>query len=175
MKNLFVTATLLLSLMVTLGAQPLTAPKGADVSALQKGQYPAVFLIGDYADAFESLSRQYEISLLNACEDDMDLAFSQWIDLMMAIELYSEKYNYDIKGIKMWLKVFWAADGSIEHMAYYLKPNSRNIDTEVLSNLLTNFARQYKSSLSSKNDYSHYGSASFPTFYQLIKPEASNN
>lgn len=171
MKNLFVIAVLLLSLMVSLGAQPLTAPRKANVSTLQKGQYPAVFLIGDYSDAFESLSRQYEISLLNACEDDMDLAFNKWIEMMRAVELYSEKYNYDIKGVKMWLKVFWAADGSIEHMAYYLKPNSRNIDTEILSSLLTNFAKEYKTTLDSNADYSHYGTASFPTFYQLIKPE----
>ncbi len=171
MKHIIVIAVILLSLMVSLAAQPLTAPRAAEVSTVQKGQYPAVFLIGEYSDAFESLSRQYKISLLNACEDDMDLAFAKWIELMRAIELYSEKQNYDIRGVKMLIKVFWAADGSIEHIAYYLKPNSRNIDTEILSSIFTNFAKEFKTTLNYGEDYSHYGSASFPTYYQLIKSE----
>jgi len=141
-KKLLVIA--ILGCTLSLGAQPLTAPKGADVSTWQKDKYPPVFLIGDNSKAFEALSRSHNIALIDACEDDMEVAFSKWVDMMLALETYSKEEGYDIRGIKMWIKIFWAADGSVEHIAYYLKPHSRNVATEELSNFFDNFISTYK-------------------------------
>jgi len=167
-KKLLVIA--ILGCTLSVGAQPLTAPKRADVSTWQKDKYPAVFLIGEHFRAFEALSRSHNIALIDACDDDMEVAFSKWVDMMLALEKFSAEEGYDIRGIKMWIKIFWSANGSIEHIAYYLKPQSRNVSTKELSNFFDSFKSTYKLPLEVDRRYSHYGSVSFPTHYQLIKP-----
>jgi len=62
----------------------------------------------------------------------------------------------------MWLNVFWASSGQIKHIAYYLKPNSRNIDREQFQLFLISFINQYTLPLDYNKNYSHYGSAAFP-------------
>jgi len=168
LKNSFV--ILILACCCSLSAQPLTAPRGADVSTWQKDKYPSVFLIGEYSNAFEALSRSHNTPLINACDEDMEIAFSKWVDMMMALETYSEEEGYDIRGVKMWIKIFWAADGAVEHIAYFLKPQSRNISTKKLSDFFKGFIRTYKLPLEVERSFSHYGSVSFPTHYRLIKP-----
>lgn len=157
-------------MFIALQAQPLTSPKGADTGAWQKNKYPTVFLIGDDSRAFEALSRSYNIPLINACEDDIETAFYKWKDMMIALENFSKSEGYDIRGIKMWIKIFWAADGSVEHIAYFLKPHSRNVSTEALSAFFKNFMATYKLPIEVERSFSHYGSVSFPTYYQITRP-----
>ena len=157
-------------MLFTLHAQPLTAPKGTNTDAWQKEIYPTVFLIGDDSRAFEALSRSYNTPLINACEDDIETAFYKWKDMMIALENFSKSEGYDIRGIKMWIKIFWASDGSIEHIAYFLKPHSRNVSTEELSDFFESFMTTYKLPLEIKRGFSHYGSVSFPTYYQMTQP-----
>lgn len=130
----------------------------------QKSKHPSVFLIEDNSDAFEQLSMRYESSLITACENNMDNAYSNWISMMREVETFAEAKNFDIKGVKMWIKIFWANDGSIDHIAYFLKPNSRNISTTALSKFFKDFANFYKFPVTTQFEYSHYGSASFPIF-----------
>ena len=153
-----------------LQAQPLTSPRGENTDLWQDDGYSDVFLIGDDSKAFEALSRRYNTPLLDACEDDIKTAFYKWKDMMIALEKFSESEGYDIRGVKMWIKIFWAADGSIEHIAYFLKPHSRNISTDELSDFFQRFMATYKLPLEVERRFSHYGSASFPTYYQQEQP-----
>jgi hypothetical protein len=68
----------------------------------------------------------------------------------------------------MWLKVFWNEDGSIKHIAFHLKPGSKNVDTEALTRFFSSFMKLYKSNFKATENFSQYSSASFPTLPQLV-------
>lgn len=130
-----------------------------------------VFLIGEDQKSFEKLSLEYQDLLLTACDDDMEDAFMKWMQMLRDIEAYSEDLDYDIKGVKMWLKVFWGPEGTIRHIAYFLKPNSRNINIDQLTAFFKSFISQYKFPVVHSESYSHYGSAAFPTFPRRVLRE----
>ena len=124
---------------------------------------PKVFILGEHEDAYEQLNIDYSVMLLTACNGDMDLAYQKWLSMLNEMEAYATLINYDIKGVKVWLNVFWNEDGTVKHVAYHLKQNSRNIDTAEFTAFLVSFINRYKFPLISDENYSHYGSASFPT------------
>lgn len=130
---------------------------------------PKAFLLGDHERQFEKLTMQYETLLLTATDNNMNLAFNKWVDMITEMESYSESIGYDLKGIKMWINIFWEPDGTIAHVAFFLKPNSRNVDVEELKGFFSAFSRHYTFPLRYKSKYSHYGSASFPTFTRKKK------
>ena len=127
---------------------------------------PKVFLIGEYEAQFEDLMSSHSTLLLSACDNDMKIAFQKWQSMLQAMEKHSEAVNYNLKGVKIWLNVFWDEDGSIEHIAYYLKPNSRNVDTDELTLFFIDFINSYRFPLVVGEKFSHYGMASFPTYTQ---------
>ncbi len=135
------------------------------------GQSPTVFLIGENTETFEKLSGKYETTLITACNGEMGDAYRKWMELMIALETYAEDNDFDINGSKMWIKFFWGEDGTIDHIAYHLKPNSRNIDTKSLTNLLEGFVAHYQMPVKFEYKFSHYASASFPTFYKRALSE----
>jgi len=144
-------------------AQPiLTAQNGSPL--------PISFVIGENEEAYSQLMLKYETGLIEICEDDMDLAFQKWSSMLMEMEAYAERIDFDIKGVKLWLNVFWDADGNIKHIGYYLKGNSRNLSSEELSAFFSSFSRHYRFPLVADKAYSHYGSASFPTHYKVELP-----
>jgi hypothetical protein len=59
--------------------------------------------------------------------------------------------------------IFWNADGSFRHLAFYPKVNSRNIPNEELLAFFKGFSKEYRIPIKAAEGYSHYGSASFPT------------
>lgn len=130
---------------------------------------PAVFLIGEYEKEFEELNLEYQVMLLSACENNMDVAYDKWLGLLMQMESFAETNDFDLKGLKCWLNVFWDKDGTINHIAYYLKPNSKNIDLKYLTTFFGQFAKNYTFPVVADTRYSHYGSASFPTFQRREK------
>ena len=136
----------------------------ADSSSL-----PKVFILGQYEKAYEKLYDTHSKVLLEVCNDDMDEAFDKWLSMLKDMEDYSNSINYDIRGIKVWLNVFWDKNGDIEHIAFHLKVNSRNIDTIELAAFFSSFMNHYKLPIASDSKFSHYGSASFPTFARRIK------
>jgi hypothetical protein len=142
-----------------------TAQKGVDG---EKKAYPAVFQIGELPNAFETLSEDYELALLKACDDDVKKAYAQWSTMLKAMESHAKVKGYELKGIKMWLKVFWNKDGTIEHIAFHLKPASKNVDTDTLTRFLQDFMQTYKGSFKAAESFSQYSSASFPTLPQLV-------
>ncbi len=136
-----------------------TVPTSPDSATL-----PPVFIIGEHEAAFNALMLDYQTLLLTACDDNMDMAYNKWLGMLEEMEAYANIVDIDLKGVKMWINVFWDEKGKIRHIAYYLKPQSRNIDTRYLTAFLTEFSKNYRFPLEYKEHYSHYGSANFPVF-----------
>ncbi len=132
---------------------------------------PKVFILGEHEAAFEQLSMNYSIMLLEACDNDMKVAYGKWLDMLQQMEVHSEKMDYDLKAIKVWFNIFWDKSGAIDHIAYYLKPASKNIDTERMTLFLISFMNNYTFPLEYHGNYAHYGSASFPTMPRRLKVE----
>ena len=124
---------------------------------------PKVFLIGEYEKSYEKAANAYNTMLLTACNDDINKAYDKWISMIQEMEAYSNLIQYDLKGIKLWLHVFWDSKGKIDHIAFHLKPNSKLVDTQELKGFFASFINHYVFPLRTSSDYSHYGSASFPT------------
>jgi len=133
---------------------------------------PKVFLIGEYENDYNNLLLDYETLLFAACDFDMNVAYDKWMSMLREMEAYATDINFDLKGTKLWLNVFWEKDGTIKHVAYYLKPISRNVDTAELSAFFSSFMNNYTFPLVIDKSYSHYGSASFPLFPVRIEDES---
>ena len=131
---------------------------------------PKVFLIGEYEEQYGMLYEEYHNILLSVCNDDMNLAFNKWMDMLSEMEAYAESIDFDLKGLKVWLKVFWLDDGRIKHISYHLKPHSKNIGTEDLSAFFSSFMNHYQMPINTTVKYTHSGSAQFPTM--IIPPES---
>lgn len=126
-------------------------------------EMPKVFVLGSHETAYDKLSEEYSTSLLQASNDDSAIAGSLWRSLIKEMEAHAEMVDYDIKGVKMWLHVFWDDKGKINHIGYYLKPNSRNVKNEELTSFLTDFVNNYYVPASFEQKFSHYTQTAFPT------------
>jgi hypothetical protein len=124
---------------------------------------PKVFVLGEYEKDYETLVTNNQTQLLQACNNDLFTAHNKWTSMVQEMEAYANQVNFDLKGIKLWIHVFWDKNGSISHIAYHLKPQSRNVKTEDLSAFFLSFASFYRLPHTFSNTYAHYGSASFPT------------
>lgn len=127
------------------------------------------FVLGANEEAYEQLSREHARTLLAVSDNDPQEALSNWLTTMRDIEEYAESIDFDIKGLKVLLHVFWNADGSIAHIGYFILPDSRNYQQENLSALLASFVRQYTPQFKSDRKFSHYTNVSFPTFVEPNK------
>ncbi len=166
MKNIILKISIL-SLIIL----PFTSFAHQDIKEVN---LPKVFLIGDFADEFEEVSKEYKTQLLEVCEYDMSRAYFKWLVMLQEMEDMAESIDFDIKGVKMWLKVFWNEDGTIAHLAYFLKPRSRNINKDELTAFLYTFVDQYSFPLEAEQKFSHYGNASFPVVGRRKIDQESN-
>ena len=123
---------------------------------------PRVFIIEDNELLVDELSRKYEKALIEACNNDLDRAHQKWVGTLVAMERYAKMWNYDIKGVKIWVKIFCNKRGYIDYIAYSVNPNSKNVNNEVFNQFLNRFLRVYRLDIRSSNHFSHYGRASFP-------------
>lgn len=121
-----------------------------------------VFMIGDNDKAYNQMVKDYPTMLLTACKDDINMSFEIWNDFLKDLEVFASKMNYDLKGAKLWINVFWDQKGRIDHIVYYPKPNARNMDYQRLVPIFAEFAKSYQLPLAHKTNFSHYGSANFP-------------
>lgn len=137
------------------------APKALVSQSLDS--LPVVFTVGEYGKQYEELVSDCELPLLQAAGKSMDQSSEHWLRVMQEIEKFCEMHDFDIKGVKLWVNIFWNADGRIRHIVYFPKRSSRNIDFARLGNLLGAFAMQSEARLRAPDCYSHFGSASFPT------------
>ncbi len=124
---------------------------------------PKVFMLGEQGQLYENIMPGYQ-TLLDACDGDMVVAFQKLHSMMKEMEAYADLLEYDLKGVNAWMHFFWAEDGSIDHIGFHLKPNSKNVDTKELELFLKNFAFQYKFPLVANVQYSLYSTFSFPVF-----------
>ncbi len=147
-------APYILSLVITL----------ISFSSIQAQQVPEVFLIGEHEDQYEEMIGDYQDLLLSVCNNSMDMAYDKWLEMLMQMENYADSLNYDIKGVKIWINVFWDKEGNIDHIVYYPKPNSKNMDFDKLSTFFKEFTKVYQMNIEADSGFSHYGSASFPSF-----------
>lgn len=127
-----------------------------------------VFYIGEDEKEYEKLVKNYSTLLFTVCENNMEKAYDSWSMLLKDIEDFATKQNFDLKGVKLWLNVFWDKDGTIDCIVFYPKPNSKNLNYDQLKSILTAFGKSYQSPLKYSSTFSHYGSASFPIFAKSI-------
>jgi len=127
----------------------------------QEFELPGILLMGDHAEEF-SLVKSRSISLLEVCGANLEIAYSKWMHMVEEMDLEAAKQNFDLKGVKIWLNVIWNQDGSIQHLAFFLKPGSRQIDISGLNDFLAYFKGTYRMPIQSAGDFTHYGSAAFP-------------
>jgi hypothetical protein len=125
---------------------------------------PRVFLIGEEEKKYEQIMQQYSQMLFQVCDNSMDDAYNYWNTMMRDMENFAKTQNTDLRGIKIWLNVFWNTDGSIDYIVYHPKPNSKNMNYQDLTKFFMAFQSQYQLPLKSAKKFSHYGSASFPLF-----------
>ncbi|NRB62155.1 MAG: hypothetical protein HRU40_03840 [Saprospiraceae bacterium] len=136
---------------------------------LQAQNVKKAFILGENEEAYEKLSREHARTLLAVSNNDPEEALGNWFETMRGIERYANSIDFDIKGLKALLHIFWNEDGTIGHIGYFILPDSRNYPPEDLSALLASFVRQHTSELTSDRKFSHYTNVSFPTFVESSK------
>lgn len=131
-----------------------------------------VTLIGDNEKGYEKIIAECPSLLLQVTNNSMDEAYTLWSEMLMTMETSAAEEGLDLRGAKVWINLFWEADGSIKKIAYYPKPNSKNMDFDRVSEFFEKFAQTYQFPIEHTTCFSHYGSASFPVYRKLaINPE----
>jgi hypothetical protein len=125
---------------------------------------PIVSLLGEDEATLTELLNSHGTILLDVCGNDMEIAYAQWMDLLGAMEDYSKEINYDIRGVKAYLHVFWNADGSLRYISFFPKANSRNVPIAELRAFFKGFVKNYKMDIDAESGFNHYASGSFPVF-----------
>jgi len=133
-----------------------------------------VFLLGENEELMDALNKKYPNLLIAVYDNNMDKAYDRWMEVLSDMEDYATSINYDLKGIKLWMNIYWNMDGYIDYIGFYLKPNSRNIKINELKAFFTSYLRHQKIKLSASKYYYHNGSATFPTHYNLLKEKQQN-
>lgn len=139
-------------------------------TAIAQSVNTKVALIGENEKEYEKIMTECSSSLLSISENSMDKAFNLWTTMLSDFEETAENQGFDIKGTKVWMNLFWEADGSIKKIVYYPKPNSKNIDFNQFTKLLETFATNYYLEIDHDTCFSHYGSASFPILTKVSVP-----
>ena len=134
---------------------------------------PAVFILGEYDVQYEAKMPNYK-TLLESCDGNMELAYGKLTGMMLEMEAYAELSDYDLKGISAWMHFFWRKDGTVEHIGFHLKPNSRNIETDRFKDFLNEFASNYRLPLEAASQFAHYSSFSFPLNFKTQNRTAKN-
>lgn len=160
---------LVLLFLLTLSSAEVAAQSAMGTDSSSK--VPVTFLISEDDDAYGNLVSQTQTSLLEVCDNAMDKAYKKWIYMLADLEEEADRQGFDVKGLKIWMNVFWNPDGSIDHIVYYPKPNSKNIDYNLFTKFLDSFAENYVMDVRTDRGFAHYGSASFPTFVAQMFPE----
>jgi hypothetical protein len=131
-------------------------------------QVAMVYYIGEDEKNYEKMVQEYSAMLFNVCNNDMAKAYDVWSGLLQDLEVYAEKNNADMNGVRLWMNVFWDKDGGIDYIVFYPKPNSKKMNYEYIKEVLTGFARSYQLPIKFKQKFSHYGSAAFPVISRSI-------
>ena len=137
----------------------------ADAQTVDADDLPVAFLIGEHEDKYLGLSQAYPAVFVALFDQDMDAAYTEWGRFLMDVEDYAARLDFDLKGVKLWMNLYFRPDGRIAHIAYYPKPNSRLVPNEHLTAFFRQFAQQYKLPVTWDKGFQHSASASFPTHF----------
>ena len=132
---------------------------------------PMVFMIGEHESQYNEMISNAPDLLMTVCENDMEKAYSVWLKYLVGLENYALENKVNINGVKIWINVFWDAEGNIKHVAFYPKPNSINMEYNLLSAVLKEYSKTYSVDVKNEKMFAHYGSASFPSFITSVKKE----
>lgn len=135
---------------------------------------PHAFLISQDDQAYGDLVKSTPTLLLNVCDNQMEVAYKKWVYMLADMEEAAVRKGFEIRGLKVWINVFWNKEGDIDHIVYHPKPNSKHIDYSDFTNFLNEFAEEYQMDIKAEDSFAHYGSASFPTFVDQMFPERKN-
>jgi hypothetical protein len=133
---------------------------------LSQNQLPAVFLLGQDEAAYEKLNVEHPRNLLMISGNDTGKALNNWLEFIKSAQDHAENVKFDLNGLKIFIHVFWNEDGSIRHIGYFVKPDSRNYKPEELRAYFSTFIRAYKPLFTNDKKFSHYTTASFPTLIE---------
>lgn len=121
------------------------------------------FVLGENEQSYEQLAAKYATGLLQVSNNDMQAAFDNWVNLLQAVDDYADRINYDIKGVKVYLHVFVAPSGTIDHIGFLPRPDSRNVSVDELRAFFSGFTRSYRLPITADQPFNHYAGATFPT------------
>jgi len=125
--------------------------------------YPKAFVIGEHSATFETLNDLYNNQLLTVCDNDLKKAYRQWKRVLSDIDRYAQINGFKLKGVKMWVKIYWSESGQIEHIAYDLKRQSKKINKKKFTKLLTKYIESKPEPfMVGVSNFSHYGSVNYP-------------
>lgn len=141
----------------------LTFFLGAGLFA-QKSNFPQVMNVAQNSEILEDLSTNYKSSLFSASGADFIKTTKNWHHVLIGIEKYAKEIEFDLKGIKIWIKVFFAKDGNIDHITYILSETSINIGTIELEAFFRSFMRNYKLPESHEQKFSYDARIQFPLY-----------
>ena len=144
----------------------LTCSLWINTAVGQYNQVPKIIEGTQNGPLLEELNGQYKASLFSASERDFAKTIHNWRLFLLSMQEYAASINFDLKGVKIWLKVYWAKDGSIEHMAYILSDRSINVDPSDLEGFLRSFMRNYKLPLVHKQRFAYDSQVLFPLPYR---------
>ena len=147
--------TVLCLLLVAFSVSPGKAQMPVDTLA-------KVFHIGDHTEAFEHLFLRYN-HLASQLGQDHERAYAYWTDMLQKMDLYSEEIGVDLNGLQLLLYAFWDPNGRLEHLAYFLKPNSKFIEDEVLNDFFLRFIDAYQLPVTLEKPTYLFTHAAFPT------------
>ena len=131
----------------------------------QNTQPSSIFEIGKDEQTYRTICEAYPETLLTWKKDNYTQSALLWFDFLKSMETYADAIQFNLKGLKLWIHIFWNEKGEINHIGYFVHPASRQIDKKELNAFFSAFSR-----LADKPDFktgmkiSHYTSASFPTF-----------
>ncbi len=129
----------------------------------QKGGMDRIFLLGSTETNYEQLTTTYSQSMLEAAQMDITKAFEHWLGMLQEIDKYADRINFDVKGVKVWMHVFFNEQGGIDKLGYLLRPDSRYVDETEIQAFFAGFVKEYTFPLKSDRKYNHYTGATFPT------------
>ncbi|MDX1667378.1 MAG: hypothetical protein R3350_09115 [Saprospiraceae bacterium] len=138
------------------------------LNAQEPAKIERVFQLGELEQGYEALNQAYTLSLLEVHGNDMRMALNKWLDMLQGMERYAEETDFQLKGIKVWMHVFWNKEGTIDYLGYFLQPESRNVEEEQLESFFRKFADNYQLPVDTDRKFTHYGGASFPTLGEKV-------
>ncbi len=127
-----------------------------------------VAFIGENEKEYEQLISECSTPLLYVSDNDMDEAFDIWTIMLAKMTIKAKDQGIDIKGVKIWINLFWEADGSIKKILYYPKPKSKNMDFDQLTAFFQTFAEDYNLDIDYESCFSHHATAAFPVKHELV-------